>query len=477
MPLGEKLALGAGGITMFFGNVSVKAIAVPVYQMTLGVNPALLGLAMAVPRLWDALTDPVMGNLSDNFRSRFGRRRPFIVLGAIAMGLSFGLIWMVPQHWSEMPTLAWFLATSLLFYTCFTVFSVPFNSLTYEMTPDYHERTRVMAYPTFFSKVAEAGYTWVIPLAQLAVWGSFMVGIQWVGWGVGLVVMALIGALPGLLVRERFKQPSAAAVSPDHPPSAATARRPRERVRFLPTLRQSLKSRAFLILLGLTVLQVISGMLASSLDYYLLVYYMFDGDIVQGSLFKAWLSTGYAVVGFVAVFVVGWLCNRYEKRNVLALVYASVAVGAIVKWFVFRPGQSPWWILLDPVFCGPIWVATGMIKPSMLADVCDEDELASGQRREGMYGAIFSWTLKLGVSLSFFGSGLALVAAGFDEEYGGDQPPLTFLLMRLTLSGSVIATSALSALLLLFYPLTEAEANRTRAALESRRGPVPARQQ
>ena len=462
---GEKLALGCGGITMFFGNVSVKAIAVPVYQMTLGVNPALLGLAMALPRLWDAITDPVMGSISDNCRSRFGRRRPFIVVGALLMGLSFGLIWMVPPSWSENAQLIYFVLTSLLFFTCFTVFSVPYNSLTYEMTPDYHERTRVMAYPTFFSKIAEAGYTWVIPLAGLAIFGGFLAGMRWVGWGVALIVMAGIGMLPGLLVRERFVRPDQDG---DGEPESRISNK--DRVRFFPTLLQSLRSRAFVILIVLTILQVIAGMLASSLDYYLLVYHMFDGDIEDGSYWKAILSTGYAVVGFASVFGVGWLANRLDKRTVLAFIYATVAAGGIVKWFVFQPGHSPWWILLDPLFCGSIYVAIGMVMPSMLADICDEDELQSGQRREGMYGAIFSWISKTGVSLAFFGSGVALVLVGFNEQLGGNQDPRAILLMRLILAGSVMVTSAISAVLLLFYPITERTADLTRQQLEARRG-------
>lgn len=458
--LPEKLALGAGGVTMFFGNVGVKSIAAPVYQMTLGINPALLGLMMAIPRLWDAITDPVMGNVSDNFRSRWGRRRPFIALGAVLMGLSFGLIWMVPEHWSETAILTYFVVTSLLFYTCFTIFAVPFNSLTYEMTPDYHERTRVMAYPTFFSKVAEAGYFWVIPLAgMVAAWmdsASILPGVRVVGWGVGFVIMALIGVLPALLVKERFAR-------------KIEARPKGERVKFLPALTQSLRSRAFGILISLTVLKVIAGMLASSLDYYLIVYYMFDGDIAVGSFWKAWLSTGYAVVGFISVFVIGCMAARMEKRTVLAIIYLMVALGGVVKWFVFTPGQ-PWMILIDPIFCGPIWVAIGMIMPSMLADICDEDELKSGQRREGTYGAIFSWIQKTGVSLAFFGTGLALVFAGFDEQLGGDQPDATILAMRLTLTGAVVATSAMSAALLLFYPITRETAAATRRLLEERRG-------
>src|SRR5688572_21210248 len=110
--------------------------------MTLGVDPVKLGLALAVPRIWEAFIDPLMGTVSDNFRSRWGRRRPFIVAGAAAMALIYGLVWMVSPAWSESTKLAYFTGVSVLFFTAYTVFSVPYASLTYEITPDYHERTR-----------------------------------------------------------------------------------------------------------------------------------------------------------------------------------------------------------------------------------------------------------------------------------------------------------------------------------------------
>src|SRR3954465_6026010 len=105
----EMVTVGTGGLPIFFGQISVKSMAVPVYQMMMGVNPAWLGFVLAVPRLWDAFIDPLVGNLSDNCRSRFGRRRPFIVVGAITMAISYGLIWMVSPDWSENGKLGWLL--------------------------------------------------------------------------------------------------------------------------------------------------------------------------------------------------------------------------------------------------------------------------------------------------------------------------------------------------------------------------------
>ena len=92
VPLYEKLALGSGSLSMFFGYAAVGILAYPVYNILLGVDAAWIGIALMIPRIWDSITDPIMGKISDNFKSKWGRRRPFIVIGAILMGLFFALI-------------------------------------------------------------------------------------------------------------------------------------------------------------------------------------------------------------------------------------------------------------------------------------------------------------------------------------------------------------------------------------------------
>lgn len=449
----EKAALGCGFLPLYFGYAAVNSFSVPVYQMTLKLDPALLALALAVPRIWDAVTDPVMGVISDNTRSRFGRRRPYIVAGAVLQGIAFGLVWMVPGHWSQGAITAYLIATLLIFYTCFTVYSVPLYSLTYEMTPDYEERTRVAAFGGFFHKAGEIGYQWVFPLTQLAIFPSVLAGVQTVGWSVGVLVMAGLGVIPGLFVRERFFHRTVVQAS----------------VRFWPALRASMRNRAFLVLVGLTVLQIVAGMLASNLDFYLLVYYVCGGDITLGSFWKAVLSSTYAIVGIAMIYPVNWLANRFGKARTLAFTFILVLLGAVVKWFVFTPG-NPWKILLDPIFCGPVWVAIQIMNVSMLADICDDDELRHGLRREGTFGSIFTWVQKLGFSGAFFGAMLSLKWTGFDAALEGAQSPDTILGMRLTLAVPTAIWALIALALLAMYPLTRDKMYATRDELERRRG-------
>ncbi len=449
----EKTALGAGYLAKFYGDNGVKSLAIPFYQMVLKVDPGILGLILAIPRLWDAFTDPIVGFISDNCRSRFGRRKPIIVLGAILQAVAFAAIWMVPSGFSQGATIAYLVTTLLVFYTCFSIFSVPLMSLTYEMTADYQERTRVSAFGGFFGKLGELSYSWVFWAANLAIFGSVMHGMRAVGWTIGICIMGLFGMIPGLFVRERhFKR---AAVQ--------------EKVRLGAAFSAAFSNRAFVVLIGFTICQVLAGMLSSNIDYYLLVYHMNAGDIMEGSKWKGVLSTGFAIVGIGAIYPVNWMANHWGKRTTLFSIFGLNLVGGVAKWFIFTPG-NPWKILIDPILCGPAWTAVNILQYSMLADVCDDDEHRHGMRREGMLGSFFSWIQKTGYALAFFGAGLALKFVHFDAALGGAQPAGTILGMRLMLAGSIVVWSLFAIALLSFYPLSKQRAYEIRDELEARRG-------
>jgi glycoside/pentoside/hexuronide:cation symporter, GPH family len=452
----EKVALGSGYLPVFLGNAAVQSIAVPFYQMTMHMNPTLLGAVLSIPRLWDAFTDPFAGYISDNLHTRWGRRRPMIFIGALLQALTFGLIWMAPPAWSDMAKAAFLTVTLIVFYTCYTVFSIPLYGLTYEMTPDYKERTRVTAFAGFFNKVGELGYCYLFPLAGIAFFGGVITGVHVIGWATSLICFGLIGILPAIFVKERYYKNISGK---------------QEKVHFWPSFKASMHNRAFMVLIGLTICQVLAGMFASSTDYYLIVYYMFDGNVTVGSLWKGYLSTGYAIVGVAAIYPVNWMANRYGKRRTLSVIFGMVFVGALGKWFLFTP-DNPWKILIDPLICGPIWTALNVLMPSMLSDVCDYDELCCGQRREGMLGAIFSWIQKTGYSLSALGMGIALSISGFDATLGGAQSPSSIHTLRLFLSISTAIWAGAAIILLFFYPLTQKRAYEIRDALESRRGSV-----
>jgi GPH family glycoside/pentoside/hexuronide:cation symporter len=452
----EKTAFGVGALPVFYAIQGMGSFTIPVYQMTLKLDPVLVAAALSIPRFLDAIIDPVMGRISDNTRSRWGRRKPYIVCGAIIQALFFGTIWMVPSTWSHLSIAAYLITTLVLFYFGYTMYSVPLNSLGYEMTPDYEERTRVWSFASFFNKMGELSYSWVFPLTTLAIFASVLQGVQIVGWVVAIVILGGMGVLPGLFVKERyFKE----AVK-------------QEKVRIWAALKACASNRAFMLLVGLTALQIVAGMLASNVDYYLIVYYMCGGNVAQGSVWKGMLSSSYAILGIIWIFPIAWLANRYGKHVTLGISFALVLLGAAGTWYLYTPSH-PWKILFDCVLCGPVWVAIYTLTPSMLADICDDDELRHGFRREGTFGALFSWVQKTGYSFAFVGAMATLKLTGFDAaNAGGIQTPHTILAMRLVLTISTAVWAIVALLLLVFYPLNRKRAYEIRDALEARRGRI-----
>lgn len=484
VPVWEKTSLGVGALTSFFGYAAVSIMAYPVYNMMLGINAAWIGFALMIPRLWDAFIDPFMGQISDNTRSRFGRRRPYIVAGAWIMGILYALMWYIPTGWSESTQMAVFILIQIVYSTAFTVFSIPLASLSYELTPNYNERTNVMAFLAFFHKLGEFLGGWMLPFAVVLgamILGNAvprnadgdaeltMTGVHMMGWIIGIGGMAILGSLPGLFVRERFD-----SKVEDQP-----------KVRLIEGAKAALASKPFIILVAIIILNTLSGVLAMGIDQYLLVYYMNGGSEAAGLVQKGLLTTGYAFVGFAAIPAITWLASKFDKKGSLFFVYGLMTFGGIMKWFIFTPGHPMWdinlgitsfkldpIILIDPLLCGPMWVAVKIMLSSMMADIVDEDELRHGFRREGIFSSVFSWLEKMVVSLAALGTGLALTYSGFQPTLGANQPEGTFTLLRLFLAGGPASTAVFALIALYFYPITVSRAAETRRQLELRRGTV-----
>lgn len=460
----EKLLMGTGGLPVFLGNNSVNALAMPFYNMILGVPTGIMGLAVMIPRIWDAITDPVMGSISDNYRSKYGRRRPFILLGAILMALTFTSIWMVPADWSHNAKAAWFVVTNLLFYTSFTIFSVPYVSMTYEMSPDYDERTAIQGFVTFWFKTGELLYQSVIPLATMLVTYKFATdkqqGITFVTALYGGLGMGVMGSLPAIFGRERYYELNVKEMD-----------KKKDKDSFWKTITIALKNKAFVLLCSFTILTMFAGMFASTVDYYLLVYYMCEGNLADGASWKLVVTIGYAIMGFAGIPIIVILCKKATKLRALQFVYCLMILNAVLRWFIYQPGNQ-WLIWLDPLTGGLFWIGVATVMQAMIADVCDDDELNSGSRREGMFSALFQWATKLSIALSFACAGFVLQFVGFDQALGAEQAAETFQSMRLSMCLGAGIPALICLIMMMYYPLTKAKSEENRKKLEERRGSV-----
>jgi len=477
--LTHRVVYGAGA---FVNNILAAASGgmMIVLNLGLGMNPALVGLLGALPRLTDALTDPLMGFISDNTRSRWGRRRPYIFAGAIAAGLIFALLWQLPRGQSETFYFVYFLVGSILFYMGYTVFATPWVALGYELTPDYNERTRLMGTQNFLGQLAYVISPWFLWfMTNKSLFPDQVKGAAYLAILVAVVAIGL-GILPAIVLRERM-QGIATSEAQSRPTQGAGTEgtgtegtgTEGESLRgvggFFRGFGITLSSKPFLMLCVATFLVFNGFMLISSFQYYVIIYYVCGGDQALGAKYAGYAGTVGAVCTFAVVVLATWLGTRLGKRHAFFISTGLSMVGYALKWVCYNPVHPMLVVLPAPLLAfglGGLFT----LMPSMVADVVDTDELKTHQRREGMFGSVFWWTVKLGMAAALAGGGYLLNATGFDVALGGGQTGRTIVLMRLCDAFIPILTSAIAIWAVATYPITEAKANEVRAQLERRRG-------
>ncbi len=467
--LAHKIIYGFGA---FVNNLLAAAIGgmVIVLNLGLGMNPALVGLLGALPRLTDALTDPLMGYISDNTRSRWGRRRPYIFVGAIMSGVIFALLWQLPEGKSENFYFWYFLLGSLIFYLGYTIFATPWVALGYELTPDYHERTRLMGVQNFMGQLAYIVAPWFLLIMQAEMFDDMVDGASNLALAIAVFVIC-IGVLPAIFLRERFSHPE--------PTEEELAEKQRKKSMwesvaknmkmFFDGFVMTLKVGPFLKLCAATFLVFNGFMLISSFQFYVIIYYVFGGETVHGAEYAGWSGTIGAISTFIVIGIVTWMSTRFGKRKAFFIAIGISIIGYGMKWFCYNP-EIPWLLLVPAPFMafgvGGLFTLMG----SMIADVCDYDELKTDERREGMFGSIFWWVVKLGMALALAGGGFLLNATGFDVALEGNQTERTIFLMRFFDVAVPIITSLLAMWAVATFPITEERAHEIRDELETRRG-------
>jgi len=473
--LPHKLIYGLGG---FVNNLLAAASGgmVIVLNLGLGMSPWLVGMLGALPRLTDAFTDPLMGYISDHTRSRWGRRRPYIFVGAIAAGLIFALLWQLPEGRSESFYFWVFLGVSMIFYLAYTVFATPWVALGFELTPDYHERTRLMGVQNFFSQLAYVISPWFLLIMQYEPFFDNMVtGAAGLAIAVG-VLTAAVGVLPAIFLKEPFSADAATALderaaSQNDGKSSLGA----SMADFFKGFVATFRFRPFLKLCAATFLVFNGFMLISSFQFYVIIYYVFGGDKVLGAEYVGYSGTISAVATFAVIVFVTWLATKIGKRRAFFVATAVSIVGYGLKWFCYDPEHPMLLLLPAPLMAfglGGLFTLMG----SMIADVVDLDELETKERREGMFGSIYWWVVKLGMAAALAGGGILLEATGFEVELEGAQTDATLLWMRLFDIFVPMISSAVAIWIVASYEITEEKAHDVRSELERRRGVVQAAQ-
>jgi GPH family glycoside/pentoside/hexuronide:cation symporter len=463
VPLLQKSAFGAGHLVL---NLLPGALGVFMFFLltAFGMNPFLAGLLGGLPRIFDALTDPIMGFISDNTKSDWGRRRPYIFVGAILSGLFFILLWQLDETNSQTYNFWYFLIMSMVFLVGNTMFATPLIGLGYEMTSDYNERTRLMAFSQTVGQIAWMIVPWFwVLIADPDLFESQAVGVRQLSVVVGVICLAL-GLLPAIFCkgidasnmenRKDINFKSALSNLKD----------------LFASIVEVSKNKPFVKLCVATFLVFNGFQLVASFSYFIIVFYMFNGDYGLAGNWPAWFSTITAVAtAFLVIPIVSWISNKFGKRKAFIISTALSIVGYILKWWGFSP-ENPWLIFMPIPFMAFGLGGLFTLMMSMTADVCDLDELENGMpRKEGTFGAIYWWMVKLGQALALVLGGLVLELVGFDQN-SATQTVETLTNLRIADIAIPAITAGLAIWVMLTYDLSEKRAREIQNELVERRG-------
>jgi GPH family glycoside/pentoside/hexuronide:cation symporter len=436
--------MGGGG-EVLMANI-VYILAYPIYQAGLGIDARWIGWAIGVPVFWDAIVNVLVGHISDNSKSRFGRRKPFIFLGALLAGILCMAMWSPPAGQPKMVILGYFAIISILFYTMYAAFAIPFYALGYELSSDYDERTSVMSFKTFFSQFIGTIFG---PLAfPMCFWfGSDKVhGARIVGLVFGTAII-LFGILPALLSRERVYRQDSISLKDA----------------FIVTL----KNKPFIIVCGISLFMLVGYLLVVPLMYYINMAYILNGDEQATSRFTMYGAYAYGITGFLSVPLINYAARRFGKKAVLSCGLAVVIVTILASWLYFTPSY-PYLQLTLFLILGPALTCAWVMIPAVSADICDLDEFTTGRRREGMYGAVNAFIQKLGVAFIMIVSGYVISWTGYDAASAVSSQSTIFKL-RITMAVLPIIFLAAALTFACFYPLSKKKLVEIQQALETRR--------
>jgi GPH family glycoside/pentoside/hexuronide:cation symporter len=462
VPFGQKVAYGLGmlGNQMFPAALGVFMV---VLVQGLGFSPFLWGVLFFAPRLVDALSDPVMGFVTDNTRSRWGRRRPWIFLGAIITGLAYVGMWQLYETNSLAFNFTYFLLFSFVFYIGITIFSTPYVAMGYEMSRDFHERTRVMAVAQWIGQWAWVIVPWFWPLIyDPELFESAAAGVRSLSVWVGLGCMAL-ALVPALFV----KSPSTLHATNLQPMDRAHLA---DNVKtFTEGFREAFACAPFRKLCAATFLVFNSFNIVAAFSFFIIVYHMYGGDADAAGNWTAWFGTASALATtFLVIPIITWMSQKLGKKNAFLIAQGISLLGYVGFWFTFRPGQPLLMLVPLPLFSFGIG-GLFTLMTSMTADVCDLDELASGVRREGTFAAIYWWMVKFGLAFAGALSGIIMGVVGFVPD-AATQPDGAVTGLRIAYSLVPGAGALLAMWFMRDYDLTEARAYEIREQLEARRG-------
>lgn len=422
------------------------AMAIPIgihltifYSDTILVPLGLIALVKAVARALDAITDPIMGWLSDRTRSRWGRRRPWMALGAPLASICFYFMFTPPEQLSGLDAAAWFAVTYTLYYLFHTVYIIPHYGLGPELTLDYHERSMLFGIREGFV-VAGTLTAAVLPPILISVFGGERAAYM----SFSVIFGCLLSLLYFNLVWQVSERPE-------------FSRRPSNPL--IPGIRRVMRNRVFRLLLTVYLVGSITGAIPGLMMPYFTKY------VLQPEDPNLWLAIFLAIYfgsGFLALPVWVWAARRFEKKPVWLVGFLPGIAGSLLLFTLGEGDIIPAAIIL--AVSGSGFSAGLFLGPSMQADVIDYDELHTGKRREAQFGSLWSIMTKFMIIPSMSIPLAILASVGYVPNIV--QSETVQLTIRLIFCLGPASTASIALLIACFYPINKHIHERIQAGIE-----------
>ncbi len=447
LTLREKLGFGVADVGASLTYVAINTWLFYFLVNIVGLQPLLAGVVFLLGRIFDAVTDPIMGVLSDRLKPKLGRK-PFILWGAVPLGISFVLLWLVPE---VSQTLKFLLSSFcfLLFSLLYTIVQMPYLALIPELAESYDERTSLSSYRAAFGTFASLLAVALPPIIVSIVSPGNLVQSRPLGWLIMGLVFAVITSASYLVMTSSVKEPKRVELS-----SPTTS--------FLSEYASAFKIYGFPQIFLLFIVVTIGLMMVNSiLPFFLESSLKISGDkqsVVLGTLF---------IVAILVFPLWTRFASRFGKRTALntGLIIMAVALVLLVQFS--QPGSISMYLMVMTAFAGVGLSAVMLFPWAMLPDVVEFDEASSGRRREGLVYALFTFGQKIASSIGVFSN--AIVTSLFGYQQGVlEQTPVTVNAIK-WMTGPVAALVFLVAIaFVLAFPITKARHEEVRAKLAKR---------
>jgi GPH family glycoside/pentoside/hexuronide:cation symporter len=421
-----KILYGAGDTGFSLTSTIIGAYFLIFLTDIVGISPGIAATAIFVGRNWDYINDPIFGHLSDRTRTRWGRRRPYLLIGALPYALAFTMMWWRPPLDNEIHLAIYYAFAYVVYEAAATLVYMPYFALTPELTSDYDERTSLTTYRMFFSILGSL-ISFTIPLMII---GTFNPENAPNVLTMGLI-FGIVSALPLLLVffgtreRQEYMQ--------------------QERPGLLQSLRAALKNRPFVFTLVIFLLTWVAVEILQATLLFFIKYVVqreAQNDLIMATIF---------VTAIVALPAWEWISRRWSKRWAYV---GGIAFWAVVQIVLITLGPSTGLpLLLFMCVLAGIGVSAAHVLPwAMIPDAIEWGELQTGERHEGMFYSLVTLIRKAVTSIAILAVGLVLEFTSYVPN-AAQQPARAIQGIRLVIGPIPAALLCLGILFAVLYPL------------------------